>query len=121
MNTTMKYNISLIAAMAALCFAGPGTAADFLSVAGSRAKVIAENDKFRIMDVQLKKGDKIPMHTHPESIVYVIKTGKVRWTSEDGKVTETTGKDGEALIRPPVTHAHEHLEDSHAILIEMKK
>ncbi|MBX9630940.1 MAG: cupin domain-containing protein [Burkholderiales bacterium] len=99
----------------------PALAMDFLEAAPKQSKVLIDNDKVRIIEVKMSKGDKIPMHTHPAAVVYVIKAGKVRWTAEDGKVSETQGKDGDTLYRPAVTHAHEHLEASHAILVELKK
>lgn len=101
--------------------AAPAVAMDFLEAAPKQTKVLINNDKVRVIEVKMNKGDKIPMHTHPDAIVYVIKSGKVRWTAEDGKVSETQGKDGDTLYRPAVTHAHEHLDASEAILIELKK
>lgn len=101
--------------------AAPAVAMDFLEAAPKQTKVLIDNDKVRIIEVKMNRGDKIPMHTHPASVVYVIKSGKVRWTGEDGEVSETQGKDGDTLYRPAVTHAHEHLEPSDAILIELKK
>ena len=61
------------------------------------------------------------MHSHPDIVVYVIKSGKVKFTNADGKVTESDTKAGEAFFRPAVTHSHEHLDGSEAIVIELKK
>jgi quercetin dioxygenase-like cupin family protein len=60
------------------------------------------------------------MHSHPASVVYVIKGGRVKYTLPDGNVTITTLKTGAVLLRPPVTHADEALDDVEAILIEIK-
>lgn len=96
-------------------------AMDFLEAAPSQTKVLVDNDRVRIIEVRIQKGDRIPMHSHPDSVVHVIKAGRVKWTLEDGKTTQTSGKDGETLFRPATTHAHEHLDASEAILIELKR
>ena len=66
-------------------------------------------------------GDKVPMHSHPDIIVYIVKSGKVKFTNADGKVTESKSKAGEVLYRPAVSHSQEHPEASEAIVIELKK
>lgn len=110
-----------VSALVLALAAAPAFAMDFVAAAPKQAKVLVDNDKVRIIEVKIEKGDKIPMHTHPDSVIHVIKGGKVRWTAEDGKTSESRAKDGETMFRPAVTHAHEHLEPSHAILIELKK
>jgi quercetin dioxygenase-like cupin family protein len=96
-------------------------AVDFLEAAPKQTKVLLENEKVRVIEVQFKKGDKVPMHSHPEIVLYAIKSGKTRFTDADGKTTESKSPDGTATFRPPTTHSHEHLEDAHAIVIELKK
>ncbi len=102
-------------------FSSGAYAVDFLAAAPKQTKVLLENDKVRVIEVKFKKGDKVPMHSHPEIVVYVIKGGKTRFTDESGKTTETGSKDGSATYRSATTHSHEHLTDAHAIVIEMKK
>jgi quercetin dioxygenase-like cupin family protein len=121
----MKQVLAVCAWMAPAAFlavaAWPVLAMDFVEAAPKQTKVLVDNDKVRIIEVKMSKGDKIPMHSHPDSVIYVVKSGKVRWTSQDGKTSETKSKDGETMFRPAVTHAHEHLEASQAILVELKK
>ena len=83
--------------------------------------VLAEDDKVRVLRYAPHKGDKTPMHSHPASVVYVIRGGKVRYTLPDGTTKDVVLKTGDALLRPPVTHADECLEDVESILIELKK
>ena len=110
---------------AALALAGvaamPALAVDFLEAAPKQAKVMVENEKVRVLHVKFSKGDKIPMHSHPDLVVYSIKSGKIRFTLEDGTVREIAPKQGEAIFRPAVTHSHEHLEGDEAIVVELKK
>jgi quercetin dioxygenase-like cupin family protein len=84
-------------------------------------KVLAEDDKVRVLEYSPKKGDKTPMHSHPSAVVYVLKGGRVRYTLPDGTTAITELKTGEALLRPPVTHSDEALDDVDSILIELKK
>jgi quercetin dioxygenase-like cupin family protein len=84
-------------------------------------KVLAEDDKVRVLEYSPKKGDKTPMHSHPSSVVYVLKGGRVKYTLPDGSTKISELKTGEALLRPPVTHSDEALDDVDSILIELKK
>ena len=102
-------------------FGSSAFAIDFVEAAPNQTKVLMENDKVRVIKVTNKKGDKIPMHSHPDLVVYVVKGGKIRFTNADGKVIEAESKTGDATFRPAVTHAHEHLTDGEAIVVELKK
>jgi quercetin dioxygenase-like cupin family protein len=84
-------------------------------------KVLAEDDKVRVLEYSPKKGDKTPMHSHPSAVVYVLKGGRVKYTLPDGTTTISKLKAGEALLRPPVMHSDEALDDVDSILIELKK
>ena len=46
-------------------------------------KVLAEDEKVRVLKYTPEKGDKTPMHSHPSTVVYVIKGGRVRFTKND--------------------------------------
>jgi beta-alanine degradation protein BauB len=84
-------------------------------------KVLAEDDKVRVLEYSPKKGDRTPMHSHPSSVVYVLKGGRVKYTLPDGSTKISELKTGETLLRPPVTHSDEALDDVDSILIELKK
>jgi beta-alanine degradation protein BauB len=84
-------------------------------------KVLAEDDKVRVLKYTPEKGDKTPMHSHPSTVVYVIKGGRVRFTMPDGSTKEAELKTGDSLLRPPVTHADEALDDLEVVLVEIKR
>lgn len=84
-------------------------------------KVLAEDDRVRVLEYSPKKGDRTPMHSHPSSVVFVVKGGRVKYTLPDGSTKISELKTGEALLRPPVTHSDEALDDVDSILIELKK
>ena len=68
----------------------------------------------------VKKGDRTPMHSHPSSVVYILKGGRVKYTLPDGSTKISELKTGETLLRPPVTHSDEALDDVDSILVELK-
>jgi quercetin dioxygenase-like cupin family protein len=83
-------------------------------------KVLAEDDKVRVLEYSPKRGDRTPTHSHPSSVVYVLKGGRVKYTLPDGSTKISELKTGETLLRPPVTHSDEALDDVDSILIELK-
>src|SRR5580700_2491282 len=83
--------------------------------------VLAEDQKVRVLKYAPHKGDKTPVHSHPSTVVYVLKGGRVKYTMPDGSTKVSELKAGEALIRPPVTHSDEALDDLEAILVEIKQ
>ena len=95
-------------------------AQDAMKYGVAHLKVLAEDDKVRVLKYTPKKGDKTPVHSHPSTVVYVVKGGRARYTMPDGSVHELELKSGETLLRPPVTHADEALDDMEVILVELK-
>ena len=104
-----------------LVFATALLAQDPMKYGVRHLKVLAEDDKVRVLDYSPQKGEKTPMHSHPASVVYVVKGGRVKYTLPDGSTKISEFKTGEALLRPAVTHADEALDDVESILIELKQ
>jgi quercetin dioxygenase-like cupin family protein len=84
-------------------------------------KIVAEDSKVRVLSYAPHKGERTPMHSHPHAVVYVIKGGKAKYTLPDGTTQIVELNTGETLLRPPVTHSDEALDDVEAILIEVKQ
>ena len=97
------------------------SAQDAMQYGLKHLKVLAEDERVRVLKYSPHKGDKTPMHSHPASVVYVIKGGKVKYTLPDGSTRIVELKADEALLRPAITHADEALDDVESILIELKK
>jgi quercetin dioxygenase-like cupin family protein len=91
---------------------------DGCSVEPKNCRILKEQGKVRVIDYTAKAGDKIGMHSHPAHVVYVLKGGKTKFTSVDGKVTELDAKAGDVFINPPTVHASEHITDVHVIIVE---
>jgi quercetin dioxygenase-like cupin family protein len=113
--------LAAIATTMALLVPGYAAAQDAMQYHVKHLKVLAEDDKVRVLRWSPNKGDKTPMHSHPASVVYVVKGCKVRYTFPDGTTKDAEIKTGDAVLRPPVTHADEALGDCESILVELKK
>jgi len=96
-------------------------AQDPVKVAPNNYKVLLENDQVRVLEFHSKAGEKIPMHSHRAYIAYSISgSGKTKFTSPDGKVTEREFQAGQATWNPAETHASESSGEVRALLIELK-
>ncbi len=83
-----------------------------LKVAPKSAKVLFENDAIRVIEITMKKGQKIPMHSHNKGLSYSVNAGKIKSTTEDGKsrvVNVRRGDVGLSDIDGAETHAVENL------------
>src|SRR5262245_44714675 len=81
---------------------------DAAKVAPDAYKVLLDNDRVRVLEVRLKAGDKVAMHSHPDYIVYNFEPCKVKFSSPDGSNKEIELKGGEASFRPAESHAVEN-------------
>jgi quercetin dioxygenase-like cupin family protein len=82
-----------------------------------------ENERVRVYEWILKPGDKEPMHTHPEMVVYYLTGAKVRMYGPDGKVLrERESKAGDTYWFAPIKHMTENIGTTviHAIIVEFK-
>ena len=74
-------------------------------------KVVAEDERYVVMQVTWKPGQKDNMHSHPKGLaVYFLTDCHSRITTRDGKATESKRKAGEIRVTPPVeAHTFENL------------
>ncbi len=83
-----------------------------LKVAPDSVKVVFENDAVRVIEVTMKKGQRIPMHSHTKGVSYSLNAGKIKSTREDGKsevVNVTKGEVSWSSVDGEETHAVENL------------
>ncbi len=85
-------------------------------------KVLLENEQVRVLEYRLKPGEKEPMHSHTQGVVYIFGDAKLKTTFHDGRMEEFAGGAGEAHWRTPVTHALENTgtTEAHALAVEIK-
>ena len=100
------------------CFA---SAQDAMKYGVKHLALLAEDDKVRVLHFTPHQGDKTPIHSHPATVLYVIKGGKIKTTMPDGSSSITELVTGKAILRPPVIHEDEALDDLDVILVELKK
>ena len=112
----------LAISLAGLCLAHTpwAYAQDAMQYGVKHLRVLAENDKARVLKYTPERGNKTPLHSHPASVLYIIRGGRIRVTMADGSTVEAELKSGDALLRGPVTHSDEALDDLEVVLIELK-
>lgn len=119
----IKINLLLSVLFCTLIFtAMPSLAQDIVKVSPKHTKVLINNDKVRVLDYQSKPGDKEPMHSHPDMLIYVLEGGTTLSTPQSGKPETTEFKTGEIYYRKAMTHTAENVGKTriHFLLVEIK-
>lgn len=95
---------------------------DSARVAPKNVKVLLENNRVRVLEVRIKPGEKIPMHSHPAHITYALSDAKGQYTSPDGSSTISEAKPNSVFWSEPVTHSSVNVGNTeiHAIVVELK-
>ncbi len=100
-------------------------AQDPVKVAGGMYKVVSENDRVRILDVNIPPGAKTVMHSHPDLVAVVLEPSTIKWATPDG----TSRQSGPEFKRGGVQHmtSEMHISENigktsaHVILVEFKQ
>jgi quercetin dioxygenase-like cupin family protein len=74
-------------------------------------KLDFENDHVQVVNVHYGPHEKSQMHDHPGGVSVSVSGGHLRFTDQNGKVTEVYAKAGEARWFPPFKHKVENLGD----------
>jgi len=81
-----------------------------LKVAPKSARVVFENNLVCVIEITMKKGQTIPMHSHNRGLSYSPNAGRIRSTTEDGKASRVISvKRGEVGWSEGESHAVENL------------
>jgi quercetin dioxygenase-like cupin family protein len=123
MKNSRRMLIAVVCLTVALCVTAATPAPqDPIKVAAGNFKVLFENDRVRVLDFHGKPGEKIPMHSHPAYVSYLVSgSGTTTFTAPDGKKTELTSKAGTATWNDAQTHSSEASVAVHSVLFELKK
>ena len=101
------------------------SAVDAVTACPKNFKVLAEDDKARILLFTQKKGESCPMHSHPHIAVYSSKSNALplEYKLPDGSIKAGPKlKAGDAFLRGPTEHEHLASKgDVEAIIVEFKK
>jgi beta-alanine degradation protein BauB len=82
---------------------------DPLVVAPDMYKLVFDNERVRVMEVEFQPGQKIGKHSHPDHYVYVLTTGKLRISKPDGTSSDVDVKAGQVMWIPAETHWAENI------------
>ena len=86
-------------------------------------KPILENEKVRILRINIKPGEKTKMHAHPyQHVVCCLSDQKLKFTTSEGE-KKVDISFGQVLYFQPTTHVVENIGETEAnsIVIELKK
>ena len=97
-------------------------AEDAVKVAPHAYKVVVENSRVRVLENQMKPGDKTALHSHPDLVAVAVSGGKFRFTSPDGQSMEIELEDGQAMFVEATEHSTENVgtDEPHVFLVELK-
>src|SRR5215467_731649 len=98
-----------VSALAFLLAAHAAVAQDAVKVSPETHKVLLENDRVRVLEVRVKPGEKVAMHSHPDSMLYYLSDARLKITYPDGKSEERVVKAGTAVWSKAVTHMAENV------------
>ena len=101
-----------LCAAAILCLAANSAVAqDPTKVEPKHYRLQFENERVQVVSVHYGPHEKSEMHDHPGGVVVVVTGGHLRFTDQNGKVTEVYSKAGEARWFPPFKHKVENVGD----------
>ncbi len=120
MNRTLRY--SMVGGVLALS----GLAV--LAMAQDRAavvpgmKVLLDHKCVRVQYHDVAVGETIPMHSHPNYVVYTLAPFRARIRLKDGTERISERRAGEAYWNEPITHSVENLGTTpvHNLIFELK-
>lgn len=96
---------------------------DAVNIAPHLHTVIFEDDKMRVLKVNVKPGDKAEMHWHPRNINYVLSTGTLRFNRPDGTTVDVDLSEGQVTSSPAESsHSVENIGDTlvETVQVELK-
>jgi quercetin dioxygenase-like cupin family protein len=67
-------------------------------------KVLIDNDKVRVIEIEFAAGETGPWHNHPDHVAYALTDGKLEITDKGKAGVVYDIKAGDALFIPAVTH-----------------
>src|SRR5665647_467237 len=91
-------------------------------VANNVYTFIMENERVRVFNVTFEPGEIAAMHHHPDHVVYVLRGGKIKLTSE-GKTNVLDLETGKAIFINEQNHEAQNIGQSplELIVVELKK
>ena len=118
----MRMRFALCVGAVCLWAASTLCAQDPVKVDSKHYTVISENAQVRILRAHYGPHEKSVMHSHPAGVAVYLTDSKARFTFPDGKTKDASGKAGDALYTPAITHLPENTGDTafDVIVVEIK-
>jgi len=114
--------LRILAILSLTCVSYPSLAEEPIKLHPTAYKVAFENERVIVMSLRLKPGEKIPMHSHPDHVVYITSPGKIRFVFPEGAPLVSETKIGEVYWGPAGKHTTENIgkTEINAIVVELK-
>ena len=96
---------------------------DIVKISPDVHRVLFENAAIRVLEVTVQPGAKVPMHTNPENVNYIIKAGTLRLIEPDGSSVDIELAARQVIPAPVGRHAVENIgaTEVRTICIELKE
>jgi len=87
-----------------------------------KSKVLLDNHRVRVLELRLSPGEREPLHSHPDYLVYVLSPATMRMIAADGSTKVVELAAGHLSFGPPTTHAGENVGKTtlHELIVELK-
>ncbi|MFQ5966336.1 MAG: hypothetical protein ACE5MI_01850 [Acidimicrobiia bacterium] len=98
-----------------------GEAPDSTVVDPEGHRVAFENEHIRVLEIRLRQGAEVAMHSHPPRLIVAINSYRIMSTDQSGNVSIVDRRPGEAVWSDAEEHAAQVLAGPiHTIEIEPK-
>lgn len=119
----MKIVVRAALAAGVLAFAsGAAFAQDAVKVDPKHYKVVTENARVRVLRIHYGPHETSVRHSHPDSVVVYLSSGRIKMQLPNGKTSISTAKAGDSIFTPAGVHTPTNLSDKpfDAVLVELK-
>jgi len=95
---------------------------DAVIVAPEIYRVLLENDRVRVLDVEAEPGSRSPLHNHPDSVMHAVSDASIMITNSQGDSNAVDLAAGLTFWSPASEHSVENVGSGtvHFIRIELK-
>ena len=95
---------------------------DIVKISPDAHHVLFENDAIRVLEVTVKPGARVPMHTNPANVNYIVKPGTLRLIDPNGSSVDLDLAERQVIPAPVGRHAVENVgaTEVRTICIELK-
>jgi len=113
---------SLLLAALLIFVSSTAMAQDAVEADPKHYKVEMENSQVRVLRIHYGPHEKSVMHEHPASVAIFLTDGDTKFTTPDGKTTESHFKAGQIMWEDAGKHLPENMGDKpfELILVELK-